>query len=104
MKIDDSINGVPAIRNRETRKQKGHAPAPATTPGQAGDSIEITPASAQLSQLEAELGLLDSTDTAKVAAVRQAIEEGRFQVDEEAVADALLQSTMAQLRQHGKNK
>lgn len=99
MKIDDALNGVPAIRSRETKKGKT-ATATASS-GHAADSVEITPASAQLSRLEEELSLVDSADTGKVEAVRQAIAEGRFQVDEEVVADALVQNTMEQLRRQG---
>lgn len=101
MKIDDALNGVPAIRSRETKKGKTATATATASSGHAADSVEITPASAQLSRLEEELSLVDSADAGKVEAVRQAIAEGRFQVDEEVVADALVQNTMEQLRRQG---
>jgi len=101
VKIDDALNGVPAIRSRETRKAKGNAASTTPNHGGASDSVEITSTSAQLSKLEEELGQIDSADTGKVEAVRQAIADGRFQVDEEVVADALIQGTMEQLRRQG---
>jgi negative regulator of flagellin synthesis FlgM len=104
VKIDDSLNGVAAIRNRDTQKKKGNAAASATQPDSAGDSVEITQTSAHLSQLEDALTRIDSSDAGKVEAIRLAIAEGRFQVDEEAVASALVQGTMEQLRRQGKGK
>lgn len=100
MKIDDSLSGVTALRGRTPRKTKDSSGQPA---GQAhtADSVEITQASAQLNQLEEELRGLPGNDAGKVEAVRQAIAEGSFQVNEEAVADALVQSAMEQLRRNG---
>lgn len=103
MKIDDSLNGIAPIRGRTTRKAKDGAAATPASPGTAGDSVDITPTSARLNQFEEELGRLDSGNAGKVEAVRQAIAEGSFRVDEEAVADALVQSTMEQLRRQGKD-
>lgn len=102
MKIDDPLRGISAVRTPATRRQKGNTRAPASVGGNAIDSVDITPTSAQLSQLEEALGQIDGTDTGKVEAVRQAIAEGRFQVNEEVVADALAKSTMEQLRRRGK--
>jgi negative regulator of flagellin synthesis FlgM len=97
VKIDDPLGGIPAIRSRESRKQKGNA-AKAPIGGNATDSVEITQTSAKLRRLEEALAQMDSADTGKVESVKQAIAEGRFQVDEEAVADALVQGAMEQLR------
>lgn len=104
MKIDDSLNGVPVIRNRAPDKGKDRRTR--TTPGHEGhgDSVEITRTSARLSRLEEELDGIDAADTGKVDAIRQAISEGRFQVDEQAVADALVEGTMEQLRRQGRSK
>lgn len=102
MKIDDPLRGVSAIRGREIRKPKGRTTTTALAGG--GDSVDITQTSARLSQLEEALGQIDSADTGKVEAVRQAIAEGTFKVDEEAVADALVQGTMEQLRRRGKGE
>lgn len=102
MKIDDSLTGLSAIRNRTTRKTKDGVGETTTSSTSASDSVDITSKSAQLSKLEEELSLVDSSDTAKIEAIKLAISEGRFEVDEEAVADALVQNTMEQLRRQGK--
>lgn len=102
MKIDDSLNGIPALRSRETRKSKTSPPSAAANHGNPGDSVAITQTSAKLSQFETELGQIGAGETGKVEAIRLAIAEGSFRVDEEAVADALVQGTMEQLRRQGK--
>ncbi len=101
MKIDDSMNGVAAIRSRETRKPKPGRVDPHNPAGSGNDSVEITPTSSQLRRMEDELGQIDSQDTSKVEAVRQAIADGSFQVDEEAVVNALVRETVDLLRRHG---
>lgn len=101
MKIEDALNAVSPIRTRETRKTK-RGEAAAAAPGGRGDNVDITPLSARLSKLEEELSQVASADTGKVEAVRQAIADGNFHVDEEAVADALVQDAKEQLRRQGK--
>ena len=97
MKIDDTLGGIPAIRSRESRRQKGNATA-APIGGNTTDSVEITQTSAKLRLLEEALAQTDCADASKVESVKRAIAEGSFQVDEEAVADALVQGAMEQLR------
>jgi negative regulator of flagellin synthesis FlgM len=104
VKIEDLLKGVPAIRSREARKSKAGEPGLTTGGGAAGDSVEITRTSASLNMLAEELMQLDSSGSSKVEAVRQAIADGSYQVDEEAVADALVKNTMEQLRRQGRIK
>lgn len=67
----------------------GGTQSPAT-PAAARDKVEITSLSAQLAQLEKMLNDVGVVDAARVDAVKQAIAEGRFQIDSEVVADKLL--------------
>jgi negative regulator of flagellin synthesis FlgM len=55
------------------------------------EKVRLSDLAARLSQLETQFGQSDF-DAKKVAEVRQAIAEGRFKVDSEAVADKLLSS------------
>lgn len=66
----------------------GGTQSPATPA--ARDKVEITSLSAQLAQLEKMLNDVGVVDAARVDAVKQAIAEGRFQIDSEVVADKLL--------------
>ena len=69
---------------------KAGVPQGPATPAAARDKVEITSLSAQLAQLEKMLNDVGVVDTARVDAVKQAIAEGRFQIDSEVVADKLL--------------
>jgi negative regulator of flagellin synthesis FlgM len=55
------------------------------------EKVQLSDLAARLSQLETQFGQTDF-DAKKVAEVRQAIAEGRYKVDSEAVADKLLSS------------
>lgn len=99
MKIDNSLKGVAAVRTRVTRGDKGKTAA--DTDAAIADSVELTLASTTLNAMEEALAGMPVEDTDKVEAVRRAITDGHFQVNEEAVADALVQSTVEQLRRQG---
>ena len=58
--------------------------------------VEITSPSARLQQLDQSLKDVGVVDSARAEAAKQAIIEGRFQVDPEVVADKLL----ATVREH----
>lgn len=60
------------------------------SPAPARDKVEITSVSAQLAQLERVLSEVGVVDVARIEAVKQAIAEGRFRIDSDAVADKLL--------------
>jgi len=103
MKIDNNLSGIRAVRSRGDRPEQAKATRGTdSAPGLLGDSVEITSTSSRLQALEAALAEVDIQDVEKVEQIRQAIAEGRFQVDEEAVADGLIRSTLEQLRAGGK--
>jgi negative regulator of flagellin synthesis FlgM len=56
------------------------------------ESVSLTQTAAELLQLEEQLRTLPSVDQARVEAVRQAIADGTYEVDAEAVVDSLLRS------------
>lgn len=101
MKIDNSIKGITTTRSKEVRNDRAPAatsPAPGAT---ANDKVVFTHVSAQLGAMEEVLANLAITDAAKIESVRGAIADGRFQVSEEVVAEALVETTMEQLRRQG---
>lgn len=103
MKIEDPLTGATTSIPNQRSRAKGKATAsPAGTSSNSKDSVEITTASAQLNQLEDTLNQLDTTETGKLEAVRQAVAEGRFQVNEEAVANALVQNSIEHLKRQGR--
>lgn len=102
MKIDNSLKGVDSVRSRETRPGKDRPADPSSANAGNGDSVELTPTSTRLSALAESLASIADTDVARVESVRLAITEGRYQVNEEAVADALLRGSVEQMRSQGK--
>lgn len=102
MKIDNSLKnvaGVPA-KSKVERRKSGDA---ARSQGSVEDSVDFTAQASLMRSLEAALGDMPDTDVGKVEAVRQAIAEGHFKVDEEVVADKLVEETMETLRHASKH-
>ena len=88
MKIDNSGKPLGSIASRPL-EARGTAKA---EQGAGQDSVSIKPLAAKLSDV-AGAGKAEATfDADKVAAIRQAISEGRFAVKPEAIADGLLSS------------
>lgn len=103
MKIDNAPKNTGPGRMREAKPEK--AKAPATTGGNAtvSDNVDLTSESTLMQSLESSLADQPTTDPNKIEAIRQAIAEGRFKVDEEVVAEKLVEETMEDL-QHGAKK
>ena len=92
MKIDGSVKslGSGAVTGGAARPSKG---APSSAPGSnVGDRVELSPLSSQLQSIESSMGNAPVVDSARVAQIRQAIAEGRFKVNPDAVADHLLRT------------
>lgn len=83
MKID-GLNTTPPLAGGSKPKA---SPSPrAEPPASSGDSVAIGAAAKLASGGEAPV------DAARVQAIRQAISEGRFQINPEAIADRLIES------------
>jgi len=97
MKIDSSIKSVStgAVGGGASRPGKGAASAPGSG---AGDRVQLSPLSSQLQAIESSMANTPVVDSARVAEIRQAIAEGRFKVNPDAVADQLLQTARELLR------
>lgn len=101
MKIDSALKNVAAT---QPKGKAGKAKATDQAKEQAGvkDNVDLTSQSTLMQSLESSLASLPDTDVGKVEEVRQAIAEGRFKVDEEVVAEKLVEDTMEGLRHAGK--
>ncbi len=66
--------------------------SPAEASAASGSPVQITGQARQLASLEQAVQALPIVNEARVAEIRDAIEEGRYQVDAERVADKLLRS------------
>lgn len=94
MKIDKTSNtlpGKPVGDGAPRAAGKGKADSSAA-PQQGSTSVSLGSTAAQLNSMENSMAGTPVVDSAKVAEIRQAISEGRFKVNSEAVAERLLQT------------
>jgi negative regulator of flagellin synthesis FlgM len=89
MKIDSSIKSSGTVSGGGSRQAKAAANAPNAG---GGERVQLSPLSAQLQAIESSMANTPVVDSARVAEIRQAIAEGRFKVNPDAVADHLLQT------------
>lgn len=92
MKIDNSVSKTTLSPSGERKVVRTPAPrAEAGLPTASSDEVRLSSAS-QLQAMGSSLGAGQPVDSAKVEAIKQAISEGRFQVNPEKIADRLLNS------------
>lgn len=94
MKIDKPSKPLPASLTGEgarTAARGKSSPQPAAQPS--GDtSVSLGSTAAQLQSMESSMANTPVINAAKVAEIKQAIAEGRFKVNSEAVAGRLLET------------
>lgn len=89
MKIQNSIASI----GKSVDSSRPQAPATKRAPVSAPtDQVELSGLATQLHEASAALGGAPVVDAARVAEIKQAIAEGKFQVHPERIADGLLQS------------
>ena len=98
MKIDSSVKSVSSSAVSGGGSRAGKSSASASGAGGGGDRVELSPLSAQLQSIESSMADAPVVDSARVAEIRNAIAEGRFKVNPDAVADHLLQTARELLR------
>lgn len=90
MKIDNSVGSVGGLPSGESRPRPGKSstpPAPAS-----GEKVELSSLSSRMQEVEAALANVPVADASRIAEIKQAMAEGRFQVDASKVADGLIES------------
>lgn len=103
MKIDNSIRTVAGIPVSDGQKRADRAADAAPPRAPSAENVRLSSLSAQLQAIDSNLANSGVVDTARVAEIKQAITEGRFKVNPEAVADRLLE-TVRELIQSQKGK
>lgn len=90
MKIDNSVGSVGGLPSGESRPRpgKGSTPASATS----GEKVELSSLAGRMQEVEAALANVPVADSGRIAEIKQAMAEGRFQVDASKVADGLIES------------
>ena len=94
MKIEKTGQPLPAtqIGDVTQRTAKTNTGASSSGTGSVENSVHLGSASAQLRGLEKSVANSPVVDSKKVDAIKQAITEGRFQINSEVVADGLINS------------
>ena len=96
VKIDNLIKSPPITRSKDSRSAATRrTPSPESVA--ISDDVKLTSTAEKMSQLEEELRGVSISDNAKIESIRQEIAEGRFKVDEEAVADSLVRESIANI-------
>ena len=84
------IDATPARPQAQSRAPAAAAPA-------AGDSVDLTDGARQLQDLQSAVAATPVVDGSRVAALREAIANGSYQIDPQRVADGLLAQDRAAL-------
>lgn len=99
MKID-SNNGTAALTASTATAPRAAKPVDQGSPAAQQDNVTLSPTATQIQSLETGINQSSGFDTAKVEALKQSINEGRYTVNPEAIADKLISSARELLSQH----
>jgi negative regulator of flagellin synthesis FlgM len=72
-------------------KSQGEASAAGASTSQTGDTVTLTNSARSLQKIEEAVAKAPVVDASKVAAVKQAVDSGTYQINADRVADKLLQ-------------
>jgi negative regulator of flagellin synthesis FlgM len=97
VKIDSTLTGVAGVRGKGSVGVKGKSKDQQSSSSSVQDNVSLSSDSSRLQALEAALAEIDIEDADKIEGIRQAIANGQFTVDEEVVAEKMVESTMEQL-------
>ena len=93
MKIEKTTPPLPASQIGETTPKSTHTRTSGNAASNTSEtSVHLGTSTAQLRKLESSIASTPVVDQAKVEAIKQAISEGRFQVNSATVADQLVAS------------
>jgi negative regulator of flagellin synthesis FlgM len=98
MKIDGS-NRAATLTGNTAPAPRGSKSSSSSSTSTSQDSVTISSTSSQLQALETGVNEASGFDSAKVEAIKQAISEGRYTINPEAIADKLISSTREFLSQ-----
>ena len=90
-KIDGNLQVPQALRSVTTPASKpGVSTDAATRPVEAADSLRLTGEATNLQALQRQLSSATAVDNARVQAVRDALENGSYRINPEAIAQRML--------------
>ena len=83
-KVDESATGS------KVSQDSGASGVAKQGPASAGDTVELTSSARLLERLEKTLAGLPAVDSGRVAEVKAAIESGNYEINADAIADAMI--------------
>ena len=89
-KIDGGITAGAQVRPVATPTKAAPAGGPEARPVEAADSVRLTGEATSLQARQRELSAAPAIDTARVQAVREALENGSYRIDPDAIAKRML--------------
>ena len=90
-KIDGNLQVPQALRSVTTPANKpGVSTDAAARPVEAADSLRLTGEATSLQALQRQLSTAPAVDNARVQAVREALENGSYRINPEAIAQRML--------------
>lgn len=98
MKIENNGNPLGPVSTKTTApranaRSEGSAALPGSNEAaRTSSTVNINPLASQLQSLEGRLAQEPAIDAQRVAEIRQAIKDGRFTINPEAIADKLVAS------------
>jgi negative regulator of flagellin synthesis FlgM len=90
MKIDNSNASLSPSSLGESTVRTPTPKAAETPPPQSGVNVTLGSATSQLRSMESNMSGTPNVDAKKVAEIKLAISEGRFQINSAAIADGLI--------------
>jgi len=100
MKIEGSIKSVTSNAVQQEPGRPGKEPAADAGAAPVGTSVKLSSLSSQLQMIEKSFADTPVVDAARVAELKQAISDGRFTVNADAVADRLIETVQQLIRAH----
>jgi len=97
VKINNSVSSVTGLASADPKTRISREQT-TTAAAQGGARVDLSSLSSRLQQMEGAMANTPVVDAAKVAEVKQAISEGRFQVHADKVADSLIKSVQQMLQ------
>jgi negative regulator of flagellin synthesis FlgM len=97
VKIDSVVQQITSVQAKDVKSKQSKGKSGASAAAAVSDNLALTGASSRMRDLETQLADLPPEDAGKVESIRQSIADGTFTVDEEAVAEGLVQETIEQL-------
>jgi len=98
VKIDSALQHVSSVQSKGVKSKTSKGGKVSAGSSSVSDNVQLTDTSSRLRELEMQLSDVPMEDAGKVESIRQAIADGSFKVDEEAVAESMVRESIEQLR------